>query len=1085
MTSVQLDSRIFLPRDSDLPFPHVLLVEASAGSGKTFQLACRFVQYLVSKNIPNSRLGQIAALTFTNEAALEMQKRIMQFLKETAFDTGLSSQLIKGIVDADRSALQKAAHSTVDELIEQFDSWQVGTIDSFLYRIVQGAAPELGLSPLDEIMPFDHLPKEAALDRLLVKAADDQNLLQKLVNSVNRAVGMHGTSSWWPRQTLSELIMAYDEKENIYGMHFQRRIAWQQVDSAEKDVQRAVFTFLKKVESLGLRLKKHAKNALGKAADGHVSKALNLKSFEYEDPAELFVGKKERGNLPDDIYKTWSSVRAALTRFCERNTLHAGGLYLDLLHAWRKELAQWKQERQALFFSDINHFANHVVHELGLPEVILRLGEKIHHFLMDEFQDTSLVQWDAMAPLIENALSQGGSMFCVGDRKQLLYRWRGSEEKVFLEKPRTFRSIDERSFLEIRLPYNRRSAKTILSFICRLFSLDTFSKWLAVEGERASEFLEPESLAHAYAGACQEIPKDAGADSTAGYVFVELMDQELSTKAEMLNAAQGWCVSLLRDDILDRYAPGDVMILCRKNADVEMFSATLLEASIPVISERQMSVKADPIVRELYSLLIFVSNPQDKTALVQLLSGRIAHRLWQPICQARGWQLAESVCLDLLEQNEIENNEGFAWALERKCPDLWRKALRPFLEQCGKLTPYETASLFIRQFNLKKLFPDSWPMVKHFLGLLHGDATGQPIDWPDLEFWSDLPDEVFQILPAGTNAVKVMTVHKAKGLEADVVVLPFAVLAPDLHGDLIEMDESGLKLYKTSAAHRKHSPKLKRLYADEMRQRWLDELNVLYVSVTRPRRELYMLIPPKGGKSKNSLVNLAESLLDGETKRCYGSKGRSHIVSPPSLPAFQEDAADKEISLPENLPEWKWPSHLVRKRDPSTFLRDPKSAKRAADIGLEIHALLARITGFMPVAQDPVEVEFFLKELFEKSAPDNLQQGIYEQVLERLSAISKTICHPLAKALFWQDSPSTVWTEMEIADREGNLFRADRVVKEAENIVVGEFKTGEVDTIKDRGQIERYLKLLRELYPHCKAKGLLLYLDKGDVFEVE
>lgn len=1086
MTSVQLDNQVFLPKDSDLPFPHVLLVEASAGSGKTFQLACRFVQYLISQHIPHSHISQIAALTFTNEAASEMQGRIMQFLKETAFDTGLSAQLIKGIVDTDSAALQKAALSSVDDLIQLFDSWNIRTIDSFLYRIVQGAAPELGLSPMDEIMPFDHLPKEAALDRLLVKAAYDQNLKGKLVKSIKHAIEMHEAGSWWPRQTLSELIREYDAKENIYGRSFQKSVAWQQVNSAKKDFQKSVAAFLKEVEVLGLKLKKHAQNALEKVVKGDISKAITLKAFEYEDPATLFLSSKKLENLPGNLCKIWSQVRTDLTIFCEKQTLHAGSIYLDLLHIWRKELAHWKQDRQALFFSDINHYANRVVHELGTPEIVLRLGEKMYHFFIDEFQDTSLVQWDAMAPLIENALAQGGSLFCVGDRKQLLYRWRGSEEKVFLEKPRSFPSVDQESIIEIQLPYNRRSSETILSFVRFLFSEKNFSQWLATKGEKASDFLKPDFLAQAYSGANQKTPDNGEDESRPGYVCVELMDPPLSKKEDMLNAAQKWCIDLLKDDVLHRYKPGNVMVLCRQNSDVEIFSTALHEASIPVISDRQMSVKADPVVKEIYSLLALVSNPQDNLALVQLLSGKISQNLWMRISDMSGWHLVETICFDQSSSHQMENGAYNSSALERKYPYIWRMVLKPFIDQCGKLTPYETASLFIRQFDIKKRFPAHWPMVKHFLDLLHGDAIGRPIDWPELDFWNDLPDEIFQILPAQTNSVRVMTVHKAKGLEADVVILPFAALAADSKGPLkstlLEINKSALNLYKANKHHRKYSPKLTMLYAEEMRQRWLDELNVLYVAVTRPRHELYMFIP-QGIKRKNSLVNLVRPLLKDGVKYSLGSKGEPEQVSLPSQ-LITQTAATADFSLPDNPPQWKWPRYLVRKEWISPLSGDFKRAKKAADIGLEIHALLAKITGFLSVPQAPSEVEAFLKTLYKDGASKRMSKDQIEQVLEKLSEVSKTICHPLAKALFWQDLPGIVWTEMEIADKEGNLFRADRVVKSEDNILVGEFKTGEVDEQKDREQIERYLMLLRQLYPHCNAKGLLLYLDKGIVFEV-
>ncbi len=1086
MTFVQPENQVFLPKDTQLAFPHILVVEASAGSGKTFQLACRFVQYLVSRNIPNSQLHGIAALTFTNEAAIEMRRRTLQFLKETAFGKGVSFDAIKEIVELETNALKKAAMEKVDELIGRYDSLQVRTIDSFLYGIVLGAAAELGLSPMDEIMPFDTLAKEAALDALFVKAAADSGLLKKLTTSVLRAVKMHESTSWWPRLILSELTRTYDEKESIYGKSFERHVSWKEHEEIRHKLEKLADLFLKEAEQLGLELKKYSMEAIERLAGGEISKALKSKAFERDDPGELFKGMKGGGKVPPRIDEIWSEIRGLLPALCESAALQAGGNYLDILYSWRKELEKWKENSRAFFFSDINQYANRVIKDIATPEIILRLGEELHHFLIDEFQDTSLVQWETIRPLIENSLAQGGSLFCVGDRKQLLYRWRGSEETVFVDGPRCFPSVAGESLYEIQLPYNRRSRMEILSFVCRLFSAENLCAWLAEEKERASAFLDESSIVKAYSGACQQVPDDYDTKSGDGFVHLELMEEGIGDTKKMYEASKRWCVDLLKDDILKRYEPSDVMILCRRNADVETFSAALLEASVPVFSQHQMSIKADPIVGEIYSLLSFALNPEDKVALVRLLTGSIAQKVWGAIPGAAGWSLAERICSIISSRPEKQDNPRYvSRVVEDVCPDLWHRVLKPFVEQCGQLSPYEMASLFIRQYEVKQNFPHHWQMVSHFLALLHGDASWQPVDWPDLDFWHEAPDDIFQVKPGETNAVRVMTVHKAKGLEADVVILPFATLAPESRGTLIEVGESCLRIYKTKSSERKYSPKLHQLYMKEMERRWMDELNVLYVSVTRPRNELYMLVPPRAGRAKNSLANLVHPILNGETMRPFGTKTPKPKGQRPRPEYDYSSSSTQLIETSASLPEWKWPGYLVRRHELKSIHGRSLKALKAADIGVEIHALLARIAGFVPVTQEPGAVETYLTELLESRADRGHEYILKKDILAKLFAVAKTLCHPLARDLFWSDSEGQVWTEMEIADREGNLYRADRVVKKGGGILVGEFKTGVSLEEKDKEQIKLYLKLIRELYPHCEVKGLLLYLDKNVVLEIK
>ncbi|MBW1719752.1 MAG: UvrD-helicase domain-containing protein, partial [Deltaproteobacteria bacterium] len=128
-----------LPSDRELSFPHALRAEASAGSGKTFLLACRFVQFLLSEKIPRSRLKNLLAITFTNEATAEMRKRILELLKQAAFEEKKAMEVLYPLLDLSQKRMKELALKQIDEILAGYDEWQVRTIDSFIYRLIQAA----------------------------------------------------------------------------------------------------------------------------------------------------------------------------------------------------------------------------------------------------------------------------------------------------------------------------------------------------------------------------------------------------------------------------------------------------------------------------------------------------------------------------------------------------------------------------------------------------------------------------------------------------------------------------------------------------------------------------------------------------------------------------------------------------------------------------------------------------------------------------------------------------------------------------------------------------------------------------------
>ncbi|MCK4426733.1 MAG: UvrD-helicase domain-containing protein, partial [Deltaproteobacteria bacterium] len=341
--------------------------------------------------------------------------------------------------------------------------------------------------------------------------------------------------------------------------------------------------FLDKADANGLKLKTYSYKALSGVAPEDLPKALSLKAWEKADLKDLCL---KGASVSKDLSVEWKALRTLAGAYAETRALEISGPYLKLLVPWREQLSDLKSGSRSIFLSDINSLARRLLAEFVLPEVIFRLGDRLYHFLLDEFQDTSSLQWKNLFPLIDNAVAQGGSLFCVGDRKQLLYRWRGSDLEVFQNGPEAFGSLGDTGLVDLILPYNWRSREVLLKFVAQVFERGNLERWTKEESA-ISDVLDPGYVVNVFPGAAQELPPAHAISHKGGMVRVEILSQE-GRSEEVKEESKLSLVKLLKGDVLTRHSPRDVLVLVRDNQDVQDFSHGLISANIPVFSHRQL-----------------------------------------------------------------------------------------------------------------------------------------------------------------------------------------------------------------------------------------------------------------------------------------------------------------------------------------------------------------------------------------------------------------------------------------------------------------------------------------------------------------
>jgi ATP-dependent helicase/nuclease subunit A len=1065
-----------LPPDHELFFPHVLRVEASAGSGKTFLLACRFVQFLLSEKIPRGRLENLLAITFTNEATAEMRQRILELLKQAAFGEKQAVEVLSPLLDLSQARMKELALKQTDEILAAYDEWQVRTIDSFIYRLIQAAPQELGLSRQDEIETHEAPLRAAALDRILLCSAQDPVLWGLLHDLVHHYLLFQARGSWWPREELLKVLESLNEKEATYGLRFETGKGRKGSQDLAMELSRSAQGLLDKADANGLKLKSHSYKALSGTASGDLPKALSSKAWEREDLKELCL---KGSNVPaEDISIEWKALRTLAGAYAETRTLEVSKPYLKMLVPWRDQLSDLKSGSRSIFLSDINGLARRLLSELILPEVIFRLGDRLYHFLLDEFQDTSSLQWGNLFPLIDNAVAQGGSLFCVGDRKQLLYRWRGSDLEVFQRGPEAFGSLGDTGLVDLILPYNWRSREVLLEFVAQVFGMGNLERWINEE-PAISDVLDPGYVGNVFSGAAQELPPAHAISHKGGMVRVKILSQEGSLE-EVKEESKLSLVRLLKEDVLTRHGPRDILVLVRDNQDVQDFSHCLISAGIPVFSHRQLDIREDLLVQEILEILRFLERPVDDQALASVISGDVLKGAWKS--EAAGlspWEWLEGQRL----KSEGRGMKYLYQRLQKDFPVLWEKTLGDAFGSVGFLPPYDLVSMLVRSMDLIRHFPDHFIALSHLLELLHAHEPEYGGDLRGFIQWIETgPDEIFGVkTPQEIDAVRVMTIHKAKGLEARVVILPLATLGMRADGRIYSMDGGVLKVWHTSRELRNVSQRLSDLYKDECGRAWLDELNVLYVSLTRAKDELYVFVPQKaGGRQKNRLISLLEPLLNGNLVAKWGNtiereipkREESDLKGQPVDRRPHEETRKKRKKADDE--GWNWPKYLIRRPTELKVLLSP-TRKKAMGLGDFVHRLLARLDGPMDCQCNPEEVQALLQEIFlsiSKSPDVDTGKEI------DIGTIARTVCHPLARPLFWTGAGDETCVEKEVADKSGELFRLDRLVKGQNTLWVGEYKTGSKTRAEDRIQVSQYLNLLSQLYPDHEIRGVMLYLDQ-------
>lgn len=1052
--------------------------KSSAGSGKTYTLVRIYLSLILKQP---EKYRHILAITFTNKAANEMKDRVLDQLRiitgwipgESVPESSMMHQLSVDL-KMDTPELIKNAGRAQELILHEYGNFSLGTIDSFMHRVVRTFAHDLQLPVNFEVELETDLLLRKAIDLLLNAAGSNDALTRLLMGFIEQKA--EEEKSWQIENdlfvisrslfnendipyinSLQELtkddFLAIINKINIFRAEYTTKV---------QDIAQAASSLIKEqgiAESAFYQGTRGLPTYFSRLAIGDIDR-LEPGNYHIQaiEETKMTGGKASKTDqqaietIWPDLVSHFEALQLLLDQGYSRYVLYgllSRTIYqMAVLHEINDNLKTIQLNKNIVPLAEFNKRIAQVVMREPAPFVYERLGERFHHYLIDEFQDTSVMQWQNLLPLIDNSLGNGFYNLVVGDGKQSIYRWRGGEVMQFVKLPEVDNPTASpevyqreqslrRNYSPEKLNRNFRSRMEIVDFNNNFFG------WIAGR--------LPEGIKSVYDDVAQDVDKE----KTGGGVSFSFYDKKLSEfTVEEYNLQQ--INDIIAELIEAGYQYSDIAILCRANRRASVIANDLLFRDIPVISSESLLLSSSPVIGFIVNFIRWIQNPDDDV----LATALITRLLRQDADKAKDLHSLLSLVSKKLSHSS---------SLQKVVPEILSGLGYHFnFVQFSKLHLIDLSEEIIRIFGLNKT-DDAF--LHFFLDAVLKFSTDRKenslADFSD--WWEEKKDTLSLIVPEGVNAVRIMTIHKSKGLQFPIVIYPFASESINNRNDLKWVSLSDDYLPELASALLPLSEKLRgtgfgEVYDLEMGQKMLDLINLLYVVMTRPEERLYVISENYEGKQPDKSV---AGLLKGYIveKDSWPAYGESTLFGSPLAEKRGGKLATVHTVVSEPMISCAWQNRILLSRRAPEYW-EVENPEHAQAYGQMVHQLLSYI-------KSPDD--------FEEAASKFISEGICNagEALNLVGLAGKLLVHPIAGDFFKQGIE--VKNESELLMPDGKSYRPDRVILQGNKAVVIDFKTGKPSPYYQT-QISNYAAILAQM-GYESIQKYLIYVDEEVIVE--
>ncbi|MCV6631252.1 MAG: UvrD-helicase domain-containing protein [Flavobacteriaceae bacterium] len=977
---------------------------ASAGSGKTYSLVRIYLKILLQQSKPGN-YREILAITFTNKAVNEMKTRILSKLllfsqEEKIAQKDPMFRDLKASLGISAQDLQQRAQRHLKHLLHHYAFFEVSTIDKFTNRVVRTFAKDLQLPQNFEVILDTSLLLDEAVDALISKIGETPKLTEILLQFVFSKI--EDDKSWNIKRQISEKAKLLFDEDQVIALEGYSKATLEDFEKLQQSIQQRIASTTKEKQILanqylqlladqGLEHQDFSNayfpNFLLKAAQGQGlrfgGKWQNFESRVY--PKRVPASKQAiiDGLLPQ--------FRQAISQFQSLEGQHILLLSaqkeinpLSVIWAVAREIKKIEIEREEIPLAFFNRIIAKEIKDQPAPFIYERLGERFKHFFIDEFQDTSSMQWENLIPLIGNALegNEIASLLLVGDPKQSIYRFRGGKAEQFID---LYQGSSQPFQLEVTttaLNSNYRSSATIVEFNNAFF-------------EFASSILQDPNYANLYANQSAQNP----INNKTGFVQIQYCEDAPASEMTIQAVALSQTLEQL---LANGHNYGDICILCRRKKHLDFLAAYLSDANIPIISSESLLLSSQPKIHFIIDLLSAQLHPLDAEAQLR-------------------------ICRFLFDQQNIET-DFFVFA--KNALDNWPGFLSESYQfqfsQFGTSNLLEAISYVIQCFGLADT---SDAYLNFFIDeVLNFQTQNNGSISAFLRLWEQHKNKWSLVAPSHSNAIQLLTIHKSKGLEFPIVLYPYAnddivqvknkmlwvpLETPDPFPDRV-MVKYGRNLEQTNSS-------TQMVYESEKNQTTLDSLNALYVALTRPEKELYIFC---NQVKENDQIKTLPSLFQ------HFLKQQNLWQSEKELYPFGEQTIGESTKQEKKppLPFYNFSIQQVQQEFVTKNGQLWDTAQEAAiDSGNLLHHLMSKIYTKKDIPHC----------LQLARAQGHLNQEQFDFYQKRIEAI---VSHPDLAPFF--DDKHRIFNERDILLENGKILRPDRLILQNNSASILDYKTG-------------------------------------------
>lgn len=1068
------------------------IYRASAGAGKTHKLTGEYLTLLFSA--PGA-FRRILAVTFTNKATDEMKSRIVAELHNLA--SGAPSDYLPALMqryELPEARLRKQAHQILIALLHDYSAFNISTIDRFFQQITRAFSREIGLQGGYNIELDTNLVLNEAVDELMNDLAkpEHKELLGWLISFAEDRI--EEGKGWDFRQEI--LSLAGELFKESYKAFYRAQACpsdnKQNLSRYKEDLYKVIQSKENQAKRIGeeaMRLMKQHGLEPTDFAGGSRSPLLLFQVWakgELKAPSDTFRGladqpeaystKKASADLKEQISKAVADglndcVKQAIdlyegmTDYFTAKEIVRDYYTLGILTDVAQQINAYRKKNNVMLIADTTELISKVIEGSDTSFIYEKTGTQVDHYMIDEFQDTSGMQWDNFRPLVGESMAQGLDNLIVGDVKQSIYRFRNSDWTLLDQQVRQDFNSDE--VAEETLKDNWRSCHHVVAFNNALFTIAPMLLQQHYNESLESSSLSQEEqmrfnlqLMRAYDKSYQRIPPRFA--QQAGHVRIDFLED--SEESDWEEQALAQLPETLQQLQAHGYALRDIAILVRKKKEASQVAKTLLTYKeehpespyrYDILSDEALYISGSPTVRFFIAVFRFLCNPRDKALR------RLAVYSYRVMCGT--FSTADSD-----QEQWASQLLGYA-----------RHALYELTEALFRLVA-------------DHISPSEQAFAQAFLDKVAEFTQKERADLNEfLKWWDESGCQQTIAAPEGQNAVRILTIHKSKGLGFKAVVLPFCGWeldhkwhAPTLWCQPKETPFNQLPLVPIRYGKGLSMTHFATDYFQERLNAYMDNLNTLYVGLTRAKEELVLFAPkPKAaskGKKEETLSSIGDLLWRSLQLTVAHTREGEALES---LPAH--------FDLEVGRFEWGGWWTTTQKHNEQTVEEIPMERIVSISPDERLHLRLHGKSYFFDNTRRKHGT--LMHEVLSRiRTVDDIRQAVegyrmegvinHEESTLLVDKLSRLLDTP--EATEWYDGRYRVLNEVEILFGSGLAKRPDRVMLRGDEVVVIDYKFGQRKLKAHQAQVREYLRLIREM-GYKTVSGYIWYVELGKIETVK